>query len=218
MAYRSELEARIAKKTTKAIVDYQMIEDGDRVMVGLVGRQGQLGAAADARRPAPARADAILAGRRQRRLRLQGIQARPHRQDVRGARLGVPDRAHRHRRADRGHPRRRPDAVLAVRPAAPRRAVPDREGGRRDEDRARPSRRRLHRDAAAEPVLRRRAQGHAGQAGVRRWRARRDPAAGLRRRRRGARCTRRSASCRSSAAAARRAATSGCSGSGPSGC
>jgi len=37
MAYRSELEARIAKKTTKAIVDYGMIEDGDRVMVGLSG-------------------------------------------------------------------------------------------------------------------------------------------------------------------------------------
>ncbi len=37
MAYRSELEARLAKKTTKAIVDYQMIEEGDRVMVGLSG-------------------------------------------------------------------------------------------------------------------------------------------------------------------------------------
>src|SRR5215208_1677163 len=37
MGYRTELEARIAKKTTKAIVDYQMIEDGDRVMVGLSG-------------------------------------------------------------------------------------------------------------------------------------------------------------------------------------
>jgi tRNA 2-thiocytidine biosynthesis protein TtcA len=37
MGYRSELESRIAKKTTKAIVDYQMIEDGDRVMVGLSG-------------------------------------------------------------------------------------------------------------------------------------------------------------------------------------
>ena len=37
MAYRTPLEARVAKKTTKAILDYQMIEDGDRVMVGLSG-------------------------------------------------------------------------------------------------------------------------------------------------------------------------------------
>ena len=37
MAYRSDLEARIARKTTKAIVDYDMLENGDRVMVGLSG-------------------------------------------------------------------------------------------------------------------------------------------------------------------------------------
>jgi tRNA 2-thiocytidine biosynthesis protein TtcA len=37
MAYRSELESRLAKKTTKAIVDYAMLDDGDRVMVGLSG-------------------------------------------------------------------------------------------------------------------------------------------------------------------------------------
>ena len=37
MAYRTDLEARIAKKTTRAIADYSMIEDGDRVMVGLSG-------------------------------------------------------------------------------------------------------------------------------------------------------------------------------------
>src|SRR5689334_19397806 len=37
MAYRTELEARIAKKTTKGIVDFTMIEPGDRIMVGLSG-------------------------------------------------------------------------------------------------------------------------------------------------------------------------------------
>ena len=37
MSYRSPLEARIAKKTTKAIIDFNLIEDGDRVMVGLSG-------------------------------------------------------------------------------------------------------------------------------------------------------------------------------------
>jgi tRNA 2-thiocytidine biosynthesis protein TtcA len=37
MSYRSPLEARIAKKTTKAIADFNLIEEGDRVMVGLSG-------------------------------------------------------------------------------------------------------------------------------------------------------------------------------------
>lgn len=37
MSYRTPLEARIARKTTKAIVDFGLIEDGDRVMVGLSG-------------------------------------------------------------------------------------------------------------------------------------------------------------------------------------
>lgn len=37
MPYRSELESRLAKKVTKAIVDHRLIEHGDRVMVGLSG-------------------------------------------------------------------------------------------------------------------------------------------------------------------------------------
>jgi tRNA 2-thiocytidine biosynthesis protein TtcA len=37
MAYATPLEAKIAKKVTKAITDYNLIEDGDRVMVGLSG-------------------------------------------------------------------------------------------------------------------------------------------------------------------------------------
>jgi len=37
MPYKSSLESKIAKKTTKAIIYFNLIEDGDRVMVGLSG-------------------------------------------------------------------------------------------------------------------------------------------------------------------------------------
>ena len=37
MGYASNLEARLARKTTKAITAFDLIEDGDRVMVGLSG-------------------------------------------------------------------------------------------------------------------------------------------------------------------------------------
>jgi tRNA 2-thiocytidine biosynthesis protein TtcA len=37
MSYRTPLESRLAKKTTRAITDFNLIEDGDRVMVGLSG-------------------------------------------------------------------------------------------------------------------------------------------------------------------------------------
>ena len=99
--------------------------------------------------------------------------------------MGVPGRAHHHRRGHGRPARRGRHAVLALRAPAARRAVPDGDRARRDEDRARPSRRRLHRDAPAQPVLRGEPQGNAGPARVRQRRARRDPPAGVRARGRG---------------------------------
>jgi tRNA 2-thiocytidine biosynthesis protein TtcA len=37
MGYASELETRIAKKVTRTITEHRLIEDGDRIMVGLSG-------------------------------------------------------------------------------------------------------------------------------------------------------------------------------------
>jgi tRNA 2-thiocytidine biosynthesis protein TtcA len=37
VSYRTPLETRLAKKVTRAIVDHRLIEDGDRVLVGLSG-------------------------------------------------------------------------------------------------------------------------------------------------------------------------------------
>jgi tRNA 2-thiocytidine biosynthesis protein TtcA len=37
MPYTSDLETRIAKKVTRAITEHRLIEDGDRVMIGLSG-------------------------------------------------------------------------------------------------------------------------------------------------------------------------------------
>ena len=123
MAYRSELEARLAKKTTKAIVDYRMIEDGDRVMVGLSGGKDSwalLQILDVLRQRAPIRFSLVAvnvdSGYKEYKHDLIAKTCEARGWEYRIEHTGIGE-------ADRRHSRRRRDAVLAVRAAAPRRAV-----------------------------------------------------------------------------------------------
>ncbi len=98
MSYKSPLETRLAKKVTKAITEYGLIEDGDRVMVGLSGGKDSwalLNILDVLRKRAPIQfslvAVCVDSG-------YEGYRARSHLDDVRAARVGVSDRAHRDRR------------------------------------------------------------------------------------------------------------------------
>ena len=82
MSYATPLEAKIAKKVTTAITEHGLIDDGDRVMVGLSGGKDSwalLQMLDVLRRRAP---DQLLARGRHRRLRLRRLPARPDRADV----------------------------------------------------------------------------------------------------------------------------------------
>ena len=213
MSYASPLETRIAKKVTKAISDYRLIEEGDRVMVGLSGGKDSWALFQILDVLPQARSRQLFAGWRHCGLRLRGLPARPDRQHVRAARMGVPHRPHRDWRGDGRPAGRAGDALFPVRPAAARRAVSACGRSRRDQDCAGAPPGRLHRNADAQPVLRRDAQGDAGEARVGRRQARGDQAVGLGHGSRGPSVRQSTAGCRSSDAAARRAATSGSSAS-----
>ena len=68
MSYRSPLEARVAKKTTKAITDFNLIEDGDRIMVGLSGGKDSWALMQTLDNLRQRGADPVLPGGGQRRL------------------------------------------------------------------------------------------------------------------------------------------------------
>ena len=75
MGYSTPLEARLAKKTTRAITEFGLIEDGDRVMVGLSGGKDSwaLMQMLDVLRERAPIDFSLVA--RQRQLRLRGLSA-----------------------------------------------------------------------------------------------------------------------------------------------
>ena len=150
---RSELESRLAKKTTRAIVDYQMIEDGDRVMVGLSGGKDSwalLQILDVLRQRAPIRFSLVAvnvdSGYKEYKHDLIAKTCEARGWEYRIEHTGIGELIEDILDADQT-----PCSLCA----RLRRGVLYRiaRRSRRDQDRARPSRRRLHRDAAAEPLL-----------------------------------------------------------------
>ena len=207
MAYTSDLETRIAKKVTKAITEHRLIENGDRVMIGLSGGKDswaliQILDVLQKRAPidfslVAVNIDSGYEGYEHHKL-TETCAARGWELHVEHTNIGetIEDILD-------------VDATPCSLCARLRRGALYRlaDTGRRDQDCARAPRRRLHRDAAPERLLPGRAQGDARAPGLGQRRARRHPSARLRARVRGARVREGSPPCRSSAAAARRAAT-----------
>src|SRR6266496_1188012 len=167
MPYRSELESRIAKRTTKAIVDYQMIEDGDRVMVGLSGGKDSwaLLQVLDVLRPrAPVRFSLVAvnvdSGYKEYKHDLIARTCEAHGWEYRIEHTGIGELI---------------DDILddGATPcslcARLRRVVPRCQGSGRHKDRSRAPCRRLHRNASPQSVLCRRIEGNAAEARLRRW-------------------------------------------------
>ena len=187
MAYASELETRIAKKVTKAITDHSLIEDGDRVMVGLSGGKDswaliQILDVLQKRAPIDFSLVAVNID--------SGYEGYEHQKltdtcAARGWECHVEHTTIGETIEDILDDSATPCSLCArLRRGALYRLA---DTGRRDQDRARPPRRRLHRDAAAEHLLSGLAQGDAGAARLRQRQARRHPPARLRARVRSAR-------------------------------
>ena len=126
MSYKSPLEARLAKKVTKAITEYGLIEDGDRVMVGLSGGKDSwaLMNILDVLRKRAPIAFSLVAVTVD-----SGYDGYRHdliTETCAAARLGVPIEHTDIGEVDGRPARRERDAVLVVRAAAPRRPLPAR--------------------------------------------------------------------------------------------
>jgi len=178
----AKLNKRLHRQAGQAIVDFNMIEEGDKVMVCVSGGKDSyalLDILINLKARAPIHFDLVAVNLDQKQPGFP-----EHVLPEYLAKLGIPFHIENQdtysivkRVIPEGKTMWQP--VLA---AAARHSLPGCRRTRRDQDRARPPPRRHAADAVHEHVLRRQAQGHAGQARQRRRQEHRDPPARLRER------------------------------------
>ena len=175
---QNKLQKRLRRLASEAITDFNMIEDGDKVMVCLSGGKDSytmLDILLYLQKVAPIRFEIVAVNMDQKQpgfpehvlpeyLKSIGVEYHIVEKDTYSV---VKEKIGRQ------------DHLLAVLAPAPRHAVHLRRRDRRDQDGPRSPSRRHPRDLLPQHVLRRHPEGHAAEAAGRRRAQRGDPAAGL---------------------------------------
>ena len=160
-----KLAKRLRRQVGEAIADFNMIEEGDKVMVCLSGGKDShalLDVLLALQEKSPGRVRARSRSTSTRSSRASRRTCCPSTSTSRGVPFRIVEQDTYSRREARD-PRGQDDVLAVLAPAA-RRALPRRGRARRHQDRARPPPRRHPRDLLPQPLPRRQAEGDAAEA------------------------------------------------------